>query len=56
MIEAAMTISNTIPIEIIEIIQYGKTRKTNCFMDGVEETLEALYGKYKLVVATKGDY
>jgi putative hydrolase of the HAD superfamily len=24
-------------------------------LDGVEETLEALHGKYKLVVATKGD-
>jgi hypothetical protein len=24
-------------------------------LEGVEETLEALHGKYKLVVATKGD-
>lgn len=59
MIEAAMTISNnTIPIEVIEkIIQYGKelTEKPIVLLEGVEETLEALHGKYKLVVATKGD-
>ncbi|MGZ9677328.1 HAD family hydrolase [Flavobacterium sp. GNP001] len=59
MIEAAMTISNnTIPIEVIEkIIQYGKEllEKPIELLEGVEETLEALYGKYKLVVATKGD-
>ena len=59
MIEAAMTISNnTIPIEVIEkIILYGKELfdKPIVLLDGVEETLEALYGKYKLVVATKGD-
>jgi putative hydrolase of the HAD superfamily len=59
MIEAAMTISNnTIPVEVIEkILQYGKELldKPIVLLDGVEETLEALYGKYKLVVATKGD-
>jgi putative hydrolase of the HAD superfamily len=59
MIEAAMRISNnTLPIEIIEkILQYGKEllEKPIVLLDGVEETLEALYGKYKLVVATKGD-
>lgn len=59
MIEAAMTISNnTIPIEVVEkIIQYGKEliEKPIVLLDGVEETLEALHGKYKLVVATKGD-
>jgi len=59
MIEAAMAISNnTIPIEVIEkIIQYGKEllEKPIVLLDGVEETLEALKGKYKLVVATKGD-
>jgi putative hydrolase of the HAD superfamily len=59
MIEAAMTISNnTLPIEIIEkIIQYGKEllEKPIVLLDGVEETLDALHGKYKLVVATKGD-
>ena len=59
MIEAAMKISNkTIPIKIIEkIIQYGKEliEKPIVLLEGVEETLEALHGKYKLVVATKGD-
>ena len=59
MIEAAMKISNnTISVEAIErIIQYGKelTEKPIVLLDGVEETLEALHGKYKLVVATKGD-
>ena len=51
MIEAAMAISNnTIPIEVIEkIIQYGKELldKPIVLLDGVEETLEALNGKYK---------
>jgi len=59
MIEAAMNISNkTISIEIIEkIIQYGKEllQKPIELLDGVEETLKALHGKYKLIVATKGD-
>ncbi len=59
MIEAAMKISNnTIPIEVIEkIIEYGKEllEKPIVLLDGVEETLKALHGKYKLVVATKGD-
>ena len=59
MIEASMKISNnTISIEIIEkIIQYGKEllEKPIELLDGVEETLKALHGKYKLIVATKGD-
>ena len=59
MIEAAMKISNnTISIEIIEkIIQLGKEllQKPIELLDGVEDTLNALYGKYKLIVATKGD-
>lgn len=59
MIEAAMKISNnTISIEAIEkIVQYGKDllEKPVDLLDGVTETLEALNGKYKLVVATKGD-
>ncbi len=59
MIEAAMTISNnTIPVEVVaKIIEYGKDllEKPIVLLDGVEETLESLYGKYKLVVATKGD-
>ena len=59
MIEAAMTISNnTIPVEVIEkIIVYGKEllEKPIVLLNGVEETLKALHGNYKLVVATKGD-
>lgn len=59
MIEAAITISdNTIPVEVVaKIIEYGKELldKPIVLLDGVEETLAALYGKYKLVVATKGD-
>ncbi len=59
MIEAAMKISNnTISVEIVEkIIEYGKEllEKPIELLDGVEETLSALHGKYKLVVATKGD-
>jgi len=59
MIEAAMKISNnTISIEIIaKIIEYGKEllQKPIELLDGVEETLKALSGKYKLIVATKGD-
>lgn len=59
MIEAAMKISNkTISIDIIEkITEYGKEllQKPIELLEGVEETLQALNGKYKLVVATKGD-
>ena len=59
MIEAAMTISNnTISLSVIEkIIQCGKEllEKPIEVLDGVEATLSALQGKYKLVVATKGD-
>ena len=59
MIEAAISISNsTIPIEVVsKIMQYGKELldKPIELLEGVEETLQALHGKYKLVVATKGD-
>ena len=59
MIEATMKISNnTISLEVItKIIQYGKEllEKPIELLDGVEETLKSLQGKYKLVVATKGD-
>jgi putative hydrolase of the HAD superfamily len=59
MIEAAMKISNnTISIEIVaKIIEYGKEllQKPIELLDGVEATLAALQGKYKLIVATKGD-
>ncbi|HEU4495621.1 MAG TPA: HAD family hydrolase [Flavobacterium sp.] len=59
MIEAAMKISsNTISIEAVQkIVGYGKEllQRPIELLDGVEETLAALHGKYKLVVATKGD-
>lgn len=59
MIEAAMKISNnTLSIETIEkIIILGKEllQKPIELLEGVEDTLKALHGKYKLVVATKGD-
>lgn len=45
-------------MEVIEkIIQYGKEllEKPIELLDGVEDTLKTLHGKYKLVVATKGD-
>lgn len=59
MIEAAMTISdNTLSIEVIgKIIDLGKEllQRPIELLDGVEETLKMLQGKYKLIVATKGD-
>ena len=59
MIEAAMKISNnTLSIEVIEeIIELGKSllQRPIELLDGVEHTLKSLHGKYKLVVATKGD-
>jgi putative hydrolase of the HAD superfamily len=56
MIEAAMLSNNTIPIEIIEkIVQWKEPRNQPFCLASVEETLAALHGKYKLVVATKGD-
>lgn len=54
-----MTISNkTISIQVVDkILEYGKEllQRPIELLDGVEETLQALHGKYKLVVATKGD-
>lgn len=59
MIETAMTVSDkTIRMEVIEkIIALGKTLLDEPIelLDGVEEVLNALKGKYRLVVATKGD-
>jgi len=59
MVETAIRISNkTLKIEIIEkAIQFGKEllEKPIELLEGVEEVLSALKGKYKLVVATKGD-
>lgn len=59
MIEAALHISeNTISVAAIgKIIEYGKDmlEKPVELLEGVEEALKALHGRYKLVVATKGD-
>lgn len=59
MIEAAMKITdNNIPIETIEkIIGYGKELLNEPIelLDDVEEVLKSLQGRYRIVVATKGD-
>lgn len=59
MIETAMTISNkTINVSAVEkIIGYGQEllQKPIEKLDGVDEVLEKLKGRYRLVVATKGD-
>lgn len=59
MVELAVEISNyKVPASVInEIIALGKEmlHKEIELLDGVEEVLKALHGKYKLIVATKGD-
>ncbi|GAA4324569.1 HAD family hydrolase [Mucilaginibacter gynuensis] len=59
MIETAMRVSDkTISIDVIErIIELGKLLLDEPIeiLDGVEEVLTSLKGKYQLVVATKGD-
>jgi putative hydrolase of the HAD superfamily len=59
MVETAIRVSEgNIGVEVIErIINYGKAmlEKPIELLDGVEEVLAALQGKYRLVVATKGD-
>ena len=59
MIEAAIELSEkTIKVEVIEkIIALGKEllEKPIVLLDEVEAVLQALHGRYKLVVATKGD-
>lgn len=59
MIETAIKVSDgTISVKGIQrITELGKEliQKPIELLDGVEKTLEALQGKYKLVVATKGD-
>jgi putative hydrolase of the HAD superfamily len=59
MIEAALHISGkTLSIEAIQkILEFGKEmlEKPIELLDGVEEVLQQLQGKYRLVVATKGD-
>ena len=59
MIETAIRISDKkIPVEVVErILNHGKEllEKPVELIDGVEDVLKALQGKYKLVCATKGD-
>lgn len=59
MIEAAITITERrIGVEAIEkILALGKEmlHKDIELIDGVEDVLKALHGKYRLVMATKGD-
>ncbi|MEP7376382.1 MAG: HAD family hydrolase [Chitinophagaceae bacterium] len=59
MVETALRVSNkTLNIDVIEkAIAFGKEllEKPIEMLDGVEEVLQSLSGKYKLVVATKGD-
>ena len=59
MIETALRISDhTLPLEAIDkIIDMGKEMldKPVELLDGVEQTLKDLNGKYRLVMATKGD-
>jgi putative hydrolase of the HAD superfamily len=59
MIETALRISDRkISNEVIEkIIEYGREHLTKPveIMDGVEEVLQQLKGRYRLVMATKGD-
>ncbi len=59
MIETALRITdNTLNIAVIEkALQYGKDllEKPIEILEGVEDVLVALKGKYRLVIATKGD-
>lgn len=59
MIEAAMSISNkTIELSAIEKMMDIGREMLNApveLIDGIEEVLQALQGKYRLVMATKGD-
>lgn len=59
MIETALRVTNkTLSIEVIEkALGFGKDllQKDIELLEGVEEVLKTLKGKYRLVVATKGD-
>lgn len=59
MVETALRVSNkTLNVDIIEkTIAFGKEllEKPIELLDGIEDVLKSLSGKYKLVVATKGD-
>lgn len=59
MIETALKVSdNRIPPEdIARIVELGKRQieKPVSLLDGVEDVLSALHGRYRLIMATKGD-
>jgi putative hydrolase of the HAD superfamily len=59
LIECALVLSkDQLPAEILgKILEIGKEmlEKPIQLLDGVEEVLESLQGKFKLIVATKGD-
>jgi len=59
MVESALALSNnTIPqATLVEILNMGKTMIEHPveLLDGVEEVLEKLVDKYRLIVLTKGD-
>lgn len=59
MIETAIRITGkTVSLEVIEqVVRFGREvlEKPVELLEGVEETLHALYGQYRLVLATKGD-
>ena len=59
MVECALKLSNyTLPQKTLEeVLNIGKEmfEKPIEILEGVEEVLKALQGKYKLIVATKGD-
>lgn len=59
MIETAIRVSDkTLPVEAIEkIIDIGREllQKPVVLIDGVEEVLKSVHGRYRLVMATKGD-
>ncbi len=59
MIETAIRITGkTVSLEVIEqVVQFGREvlEKPVELLEGVEETLHALHGHYRLVLATKGD-
>lgn len=59
MIETAMNVTaKNVSLDVIEkAIQFGREllEKPVELLDGVEEVLSALHGRYRLVMATKGD-
>lgn len=59
MIETAIKIGgDTLPVEIIsKIVEIGRHQLDQpvVLLEGVEDVLQKLHGKYKLVVVTKGD-